>query len=67
MPSGSYEEILKAVRSQGVQYLVVDEKIENDSPNFWQKSKEGNLVPLLDLRRKDRRMVVFLIDYPQGK
>jgi hypothetical protein len=67
MPSGSYEEILKAARSQGVRYLVIDEKIEKDSPDFWEKSKEGNLVPLLDLRRKDRRMVVFQIGYPQGK
>ena len=64
MPSGSYEEILKAARSQGVRYLVIDEKIEKDSPGFWEKPKEGNLVPLLDLRRKDRRMVVFQIDYP---
>ena len=63
MPSGSYEEILEAARSQGVRYLVIDEKIEKDSPDFWKKSKEGNLSPLLDLRRKDRRMVVFQVDY----
>ena len=67
MPSGSYEEIQKVARSQQVQYLVVDETIEKDFPDFWEKSKEGHWVPLLDLKRKNRRMVVFQIDYPQGK
>ena len=67
MPQGSYEEIIETARSNGVQYLVIDEKIEEDSPGFWGKLRQGNLVSLLDLRRKNRRMVVFQIEYPQGK
>jgi 4-amino-4-deoxy-L-arabinose transferase-like glycosyltransferase len=67
MPQGSYEEIIETARSNGVQYLVIDEKIEEDSPGFWEKIGQGNLIPLLDLRRKNRRMVVFQIGYPQGK
>jgi ActR/RegA family two-component response regulator len=67
MPQGSYEEIIETARSNGVQYLVIDEKIEEDSSGFWVKLRQGNLVPLLDLRRKNRRMVVYQISYPQGK
>jgi hypothetical protein len=67
MPQGSYEEIIETARSNGVQYLVIDEKIEEDSPGFLEKIGQGNLILLLDLRRKNRRMVVFQIGYPQGK
>ena len=64
MPQGSYEEIIETARSNGVQYLVIDEKIEEDSPGFWEKVRRGNLIQLLDYKRENRRMVIFQIDYP---
>ena len=67
MPQGSYEEILDSARSRGVRYFVMDDKIEEDSPHFLGKLKEEDLIPLMDLKRKNRRMVIFEIVYPQGK
>ena len=66
-PQGSYEEIIETARSKGVQYLVIDEMIEEDSPGFWKKLEQGNLVSLLDVKRKNRRLVVLQVDYPKGK
>jgi 4-amino-4-deoxy-L-arabinose transferase-like glycosyltransferase len=65
MPRGSYEEILKEARSKDIRYLVIDEDVEKDSPGFLEKSKQGDLVPVFDLKRKDRRIVVFEIVYPK--
>lgn len=65
MPQGSYEEILKEARSKNVRYLAIDEDIEKDSPGFLEKSKQGDLVSVFDLKRKDRRIVVFEIVYPK--
>jgi len=65
MPRGSYDEILKEARSKNVRYLAIDEEIEEDSPGFLEKSKQGDLVSVFDLKRKDRRIVVFEIVYPK--
>jgi 4-amino-4-deoxy-L-arabinose transferase-like glycosyltransferase len=65
MPRGGYEEILREARSKNVRYLAVDEDIEKDSPGFLEKSKQGDLVSVFDLKRKDRRIVVFEIVYPK--
>jgi hypothetical protein len=67
MPEKSYDEILKEARSRGVRYLVVDEEIEKDSPGFLEKAKNGELKSLLDLKRKNRHMIVFEIVDPKGK
>jgi 4-amino-4-deoxy-L-arabinose transferase-like glycosyltransferase len=64
MPSESYEKIMETARSKGVQYLTIDEKMEKDSPDFFEKSKGGDLIPLMDLKRKGQKMVVFQIVYP---
>ena len=60
MPEKSYDEILKEARAKGVRYLVVDEEIEKDSPGFLE-AKNGELKSLLDLKRKNRHMIVFEI------
>jgi 4-amino-4-deoxy-L-arabinose transferase-like glycosyltransferase len=64
MPSGSYEEILKAARSKEVQYIIIDENIEKESPDFLKKSKAGDLIQLRNWVRKDQWMKVFEIIYP---
>ena len=65
MPQGDYEEILREARSKNVRYLAIDEDIEKDSPGFLEKSKQGDLVSVFDLKRKDRRIMVFEIVYPK--
>jgi hypothetical protein len=67
MPEKSYDEILKEARAKGVRYLVVDEEIEKDSPGFLEKAKNRELKSLLDLKRKNRHMIVFEIVDPKGK
>ena len=61
MPEKSYEEILKEARAKGIRYLVIDESIDKDSPDFLEKSKQGELIPLFEMEKKNRRMVVFEI------
>ena len=43
LPEKSYEEILKEARTKGVRYLVVDENIEKDSPDFLEKVETGGI------------------------
>ena len=66
MPQGSYEEILRVARDRKVQYLVVDEKIEKDSPGFLEKLKKEDLVPIRDFKTGDKRVTIFEIIYPNG-
>ncbi len=61
MPQKSYEEIIREARARGVRYLVVDETINEDSPGFMEKSKQGELIPLFEMKKKNRRMIVFEI------
>ncbi len=61
LPEKDYEEILKEARKKGVRYLVVDENIERDSPGFLERSKKGELKPLLELKRNKRFMIVYEI------
>lgn len=67
MPQAGYEEILREAREKGIQYLVIDEEIETYSPHFLEKSKEGELIRLFDLKKKDRHMMVFQIVNKSGK
>jgi hypothetical protein len=67
IPEGSYGEILKVAHSNGVRYLIIDEDIEKDSTAFWDKLKGKELIFLKDLKKKDQRMVVFEIVYPEKK
>ncbi len=64
MPSKSYDVILSEARSQGVRYLVTDEKIEEDLPGFLGKIKKEDLIFIKDLKRDHRRMRVFEIVTP---
>ena len=66
LPEENYEKILTAARSNGVQYLVVDDDIDQNSPGFWERLKEEDLILLKDLRREGRRMTVFEVVYPRG-
>jgi 4-amino-4-deoxy-L-arabinose transferase-like glycosyltransferase len=61
MPQTSYEEILNEARAKGIRYLVIDENIDKDSPDFLERSKQGGLIPLFEMEKKNRRMVVFEI------
>jgi hypothetical protein len=61
LPEKGYGEILGEARSRGVRYLVVDESIEKDSPDFSEKSREGDLKALFELKRRKRSMIVFEI------
>jgi len=67
MPSKSYEVILKEARSQEVRYLMIDEKIEKDSPGFLGKVKKDDLTFIRDFKRKNRNMVIFEVVYPKGQ
>jgi 4-amino-4-deoxy-L-arabinose transferase-like glycosyltransferase len=67
MPQGSYEGILEKAREKKIQYLVIDEEIETHSPHFLEKSKEGDLIRLFDLKKKDQHLMVFQIVDPVGK
>jgi 4-amino-4-deoxy-L-arabinose transferase-like glycosyltransferase len=64
MPSKGYDVILKEARSQGVRYLVTDEKIEEDSPGFLGKINKEDLLFVKDLKRNHRSMTVFEVVYP---
>jgi hypothetical protein len=65
IPEKNYEEILRVARSNKVRYLIIDGSIEEDSPGFWGKIKEEDLIFMKDFRDKDRRMVIFEIVYPE--
>ena len=65
VPEESYEEILKDGRSNGVKYLIIDERIEKVSPGFWEKIEDKDLILLKEFRKKNRRMVIFEIVYPE--
>lgn len=67
MPPKSYEVILREARSQRVRYLVIDEKIEKDSPGFLGKITKDDLTLIRDFKRKERTMVVFEVVYPKGQ
>ena len=65
LPQESYEMIINTARSNGVQYLIVDEDIEKESPGFWGSLKKEDLVLLKDREQKKQRMVVFKIVHPR--
>jgi 4-amino-4-deoxy-L-arabinose transferase-like glycosyltransferase len=62
-PKNSYEEVLRVARLNGVQYLILNEDIEEDSPGFLGKMKEKDLTLLKDFKRKNQRMSIFKIFY----
>ena len=64
MGPGSYEEILKQARSKDVRYLVVDDELQRGSPGFWEKLREEDLVPVIDLKKKGQREAIFRVVYP---
>jgi hypothetical protein len=63
LPKESYEEVLRAARFNGVQYLIIDENLEQDSPGFLEKMKEEDLILMKDLKTKNQRMAIFKIVY----
>ena len=67
LPEKSYEEILKEALSKEVRYLVIDENIDKDSPDFLEKAKQGDLIFLYELKMNGRRIVVFELVDPKVK
>jgi hypothetical protein len=65
IPEKNYEEVLNTARSMGVHYLVIDEKIEEISTGFWEKTKDTDLVLLKELRMKSQKITIFEIIYPK--
>ncbi len=63
LPKKSYEDVLTVARFSGVQYLIVDEDIEQDSPGFLRDIKEEDLILLKDLKTKNRSMAIYKIVY----
>jgi hypothetical protein len=61
MPETGYKEILEEVRSRGIRYLVVDERIDRDSPGFLDQVRGEDLKPLLERKTKRRFMIVYEI------
>ncbi len=66
MTEGSYEEVLEKARSRGARYLAVDEDAEKDSPGFWKRVREEDIVSLKEFKKKDRRLTIFKVLYPRG-
>jgi hypothetical protein len=62
-PKNSYEEVLRVARLHGVQYLILSEDIEEDSPGFWGKIEEKDLALLKEFKRKNQSMSIFKIFY----
>lgn len=67
LPGGNYEKILEAARSRRVRYLVIDEMVDSETPDFWKKVSPEDLTPVKDWRRKAQRTVVYEVVYPEGK
>ena len=65
IPMKNYEEVLKAARSTGVQYLVIAENIVELSPGFWEKIKDRDLVLLKELKAGRQKEAIFKIIYPE--
>jgi hypothetical protein len=65
IPEKNYEEVLNTARSMGVQYLVIDENIEELSTGFWEKIKDKDLVLLKELTEGSRKIAIFKVIYPQ--
>ena len=58
MPEKSYEEIIEAARSQGIRYLIVDEKVR-DLSVFSEKAGEKELIRIRDWKKKKQWSILF--------
>ncbi|HXX34058.1 MAG TPA: glycosyltransferase family 39 protein [Thermodesulfobacteriota bacterium] len=58
MPEKTYEEIMAMVRSQGIRYLIIDERAENPSA-FLEKTSEKELIPIHEWKRKREWSILF--------
>ena len=58
---------MEAARSKGARYLVVGDEIEKDAPGFLEKSKTGELIPVLDFKKESQAVLVFEIRDPQSR
>ena len=65
IPHGNYENILRVARSSKVQYLVIDEKIDELSPGFYKMIREKDMVLLKEFRGKKEWILIFRIIYPE--
>ena len=67
LPEWSYEKILETARSNKIQYMIIDESIEKESPGFWRNIKKEDLMLLKDWKHKTQSLVIFKIVYPRQK
>jgi hypothetical protein len=58
MPERSYEEIMEAARSQGIRYLIIDERVKDPSV-FSEKPTEKELIRIRDWKKKREWSVLF--------
>jgi hypothetical protein len=58
MPEKSYEEIMEAVRSQGIRYLIIDERVK-DPAVFSEKAAETELIRIRDWHKKGEWSILF--------
>ena len=66
MPEKSYEEIMEAVRSQGIQYLIIDERVRDPSV-FSEKATEKELIRIHDWNKKGEWSILFEVLPPSLK
>jgi 4-amino-4-deoxy-L-arabinose transferase-like glycosyltransferase len=66
MPEKSYEEIIEAVHSQGIRYLIVDEKVRDPSV-FSEKATEKELIRIRDWNKKREWSILFEVRPPALK
>ena len=65
IPGRNYRSILETARTNKVQYLVIDEKIDEISPHFYKKIQENDLTLLKELKTEDGQDLIFKIIYPE--
>jgi len=61
---GRLRKVLTIARSERIQFLVVDENIDEFSPGFWEKIEAKDLVLLKEFHDRKLKIAVFRIIYP---
>lgn len=64
MPVTNVDTVLEEARSKRVQYLVIDEDMQKESPGFMEKTKRGDLVLIKEWKGKRQNVLLFQMVYP---
>jgi len=62
IPKGSYEEIMETARAQGVRYILIDEKVREEWPGFYERA-EKDLIQKWEWKRKVQRTILFEVPH----